>query len=224
MDIHKPKAAHSWREFAVEIGTIIVGILIALSLEQAVELSRGQHELAEARKALAAELGVNAGRVLQQTDQDPCIDVRLKLLEAWAAGTARVPSANLASIDNRPLLASLRTSAWEVTKTGAVAAHMPVSERLAYASIYDKLANQAAIITSERQGWIELSRFAGEDRLDAADAKALRQDIGLLRANDAGRRFNTPGIVADIARLGIKPTRYALPPGRTAHDLCDPPK
>ena len=37
MDIHKPKAAHSWREFLIEIGTIICGILIALALEQAVE-------------------------------------------------------------------------------------------------------------------------------------------------------------------------------------------
>ena len=34
MEIHKPKAAHSWREFLVEIGTIVIGILIALGLEQ----------------------------------------------------------------------------------------------------------------------------------------------------------------------------------------------
>lgn len=37
MEIHKPKAAHSWREFLVEIGTIVCGILIALGLEQVVE-------------------------------------------------------------------------------------------------------------------------------------------------------------------------------------------
>ena len=32
MDIHRPHAAHSWREFAIEIGTIVLGILIALGL------------------------------------------------------------------------------------------------------------------------------------------------------------------------------------------------
>ena len=36
MDIHKPHAAKNWREFAVEIGTIVVGILIALGLEQVI--------------------------------------------------------------------------------------------------------------------------------------------------------------------------------------------
>jgi hypothetical protein len=34
MDIHSPKAAHSIREFLIEIGTIICGILIALGLER----------------------------------------------------------------------------------------------------------------------------------------------------------------------------------------------
>ena len=33
MEIHKPKAAHSVREFLIEIGTIVCGILIALGLE-----------------------------------------------------------------------------------------------------------------------------------------------------------------------------------------------
>lgn len=36
MEIHKPKAAHSWREFLIEIGTIVCGILIALGLEQVI--------------------------------------------------------------------------------------------------------------------------------------------------------------------------------------------
>lgn len=38
MDIHKPKAAHSWREFLTEIGAIVCGILIAIRLERRVAL------------------------------------------------------------------------------------------------------------------------------------------------------------------------------------------
>jgi len=37
MEFHKPKPVHSWREFLTEVGTIVLGILIALSLEQMVE-------------------------------------------------------------------------------------------------------------------------------------------------------------------------------------------
>ena len=51
MDIHKPHAAKSWREFAVEIGTIVVGILIALGLEQVIESIHDRTIADEAREA-----------------------------------------------------------------------------------------------------------------------------------------------------------------------------
>ena len=33
MEIHKPKPVHNWRELLTEIGVVVIGILIALSLE-----------------------------------------------------------------------------------------------------------------------------------------------------------------------------------------------
>ena len=33
MDIHKPKPVHNWRELLTEIGTIVIGVLIALAAE-----------------------------------------------------------------------------------------------------------------------------------------------------------------------------------------------
>ena len=37
MDIHKPKPWRGWPEFLKEIGTIVIGVLIALGAEQGVE-------------------------------------------------------------------------------------------------------------------------------------------------------------------------------------------
>ena len=37
MEIHKPHAAKTWREFTVELATITAGILTALTLEQVIE-------------------------------------------------------------------------------------------------------------------------------------------------------------------------------------------
>ena len=56
MDIHKPKAAHSWREFLTEIGTIVCGILIALGLEQAIETAHWAEKVHEAKGAIHHEL------------------------------------------------------------------------------------------------------------------------------------------------------------------------
>ena len=223
MHIHKPKAAHGLREFAVEIGTIICGILIALSLEQLIDWSHARREVEEAREAVNSELASDSGRLASAASQDDCADVRLKLLEDWAAGKARIDSANLASIDNRPLIATLRASAWDIAKTGAVASHMSVADRLAYATIYDQIANQMTVIQGERAAWIQLGRYAGKVTLDAQEARELREDIGLIRANASARRLNTPRIEAAIAQLGVKPIPDGFPPGRDPHTLCAPP-
>ena len=37
MHFHLPKPLHGWREFAGEVGIIVLGVLIALSAEQVVE-------------------------------------------------------------------------------------------------------------------------------------------------------------------------------------------
>ena len=36
MEIHKPHAAKTWKEFFIELGTIVIGILIAIGLEQTI--------------------------------------------------------------------------------------------------------------------------------------------------------------------------------------------
>ena len=59
MEIHKPKAAHSWREFLTEIGTITCGILIALGLEGVVERSHHRHAAREAKSNLVREVTDN---------------------------------------------------------------------------------------------------------------------------------------------------------------------
>lgn len=56
LDVHPPhEAAHSWKDFFIHIATIVIGLLIAVGLEQTVEALHRHSELAETRKALAEE-------------------------------------------------------------------------------------------------------------------------------------------------------------------------
>lgn len=56
MHFHLPKPLHGWREFAGEVGIIVVGVLIALGAEQVVEHIHQRAELREAEDAMVAEL------------------------------------------------------------------------------------------------------------------------------------------------------------------------
>jgi hypothetical protein len=67
MHVHLPKPLHGWREFAGEVGIIVVGVLIALGAEQVVETIHWRNELAAERASLLQEAsdslsGVEHGR------------------------------------------------------------------------------------------------------------------------------------------------------------------
>ncbi|HWE46563.1 MAG TPA: hypothetical protein VG407_11090 [Caulobacteraceae bacterium] len=221
MHVHKPKIPHSLREFGAEIGVIVVGILIALAGEQLVVWVHGQQEVADAREALRSELSYDAAALKAMAAQDDCADARLSLLEAWGEGKARLNSTHLASMQNRPLLYTLKTTAWEVTTSSAIAGRMPLKDRLAFADVYDQLANEKSHVLDERRAWDLVARYAGKAALTADEARNLNADLGSVRVRDDDRRFNAPYILRAIARLGIKP--IGPPSDRDPHQLCEQP-
>jgi len=57
LEVHPPHASvHTWKDFLIHIATIVVGLLIAVGLEQSVVYLHKRHQLAEAREGLRAEL------------------------------------------------------------------------------------------------------------------------------------------------------------------------
>jgi hypothetical protein len=55
MHFHLPKPLHGWREFAGEVGIIVIGVLIALGAEQGVEALHNRAQVHEAIDKLHAE-------------------------------------------------------------------------------------------------------------------------------------------------------------------------
>ena len=56
LDVHPPhQATHSWKDFFIHIATIVVGLIIAVGLEQSVEAWRHHREAAELREQLHGE-------------------------------------------------------------------------------------------------------------------------------------------------------------------------
>jgi len=56
LDVHPPhESVHSWRDFFIHIATIVVGLIIAVGLEQTVEALHRHSERAELRESLQHE-------------------------------------------------------------------------------------------------------------------------------------------------------------------------
>ena len=73
LDIHPPhETVHTWRDFFIHIATIVIGLLIAVSLEQTVEFIQHRHSANEARKNIHEETSSDIDMLhfnLQQLDK-----------------------------------------------------------------------------------------------------------------------------------------------------------
>ena len=120
LDVHPPhNPAHSWKDFFIHIATIVVGLIIAVGLEQAVEFFHHRHQLHHFEDALRKESQLN----LQYTDNDILLlrevmhveeKNRDSLLASMATGS-RTP----VSLVDLPLTASAGGLHW-ISPTDAV--------------------------------------------------------------------------------------------------------
>ena len=63
LDVHPPHTStHTWRDFFIHIATIVIGLLIAVGLEQTVEYFHHRREAKDARTALRLEREINHSR------------------------------------------------------------------------------------------------------------------------------------------------------------------
>ena len=67
LDVHPPhNPTHNWRDFFIHIATIVIGLLIAIGLEQLVERIHHSNQAREAQESLHRESFAN--RALVQHD------------------------------------------------------------------------------------------------------------------------------------------------------------
>jgi hypothetical protein len=132
MHFHLPKPLHGWREFAGEVGIIVVGVLIALAAEQVVETIHWKDEVAGARRSLDAQLADAKFSSIERVRYQACISRQLDRLD------------DIVSASDRPKIYQLNlspirvwgTSAWESASASGAVAHMSADERNLYAGLF----------------------------------------------------------------------------------------
>jgi hypothetical protein len=206
MHFHLPKPLHGWREFAGEVGIIVIGVLIALGAEQALETIHGNRQVREFRGAVDHEISYDLGSYKQRLMLGPCVRARLAELDHVIASDRAGRPIEMHGLSRWPVSFSLRMSVW-TGRTGEVEARMPLQTRLAYASIYDDLANYDVHRVDERIAWQELGEFDDARDLSNSDLMRLRGIVSKLRWLDAIIVANWPEEAERGQALGIVPTR-----------------
>lgn len=222
MEIHKPKPIHGWRDFIKEIGSIVLGVSIALAAEQGVEWWHWEHELRETRQALRAELARAVGSFQYNIGVQDCSDRRLKEFAHWLDNSK--PGDRLPAIQptGGPPDYTLLFGAWEVAKSGQAAWRMPLAERLRYAHLYGSLSRFLERNSGNDTIWSQIAQFTGAEPLDHADRMRLRGLIGNAQTMGIILRSFGPYIMPDVRALAITPEKRPVMEPAQTRSFCQP--
>ena len=175
MDVHKPHAAKNWREFLVEIGTIVVGILIALGLEQVIESIHDRTIADEAREAVRAEVEENIYWVNNFAEAEPCKIKRLAEIDdilTRAEHGQPFPVAHNIGLIPHGKLTDLR---WEANAQAGRASLFTGDQQRDFDNIYYTTELLQQFWIKEDDVWAELRALNGQQRLTPDETHDFRK-------------------------------------------------
>lgn len=224
MDIHKPKPVHDIREFLGEITIIVIGVLIALGLEQAVEAWHWHHQIENTEQALRVDLLDTYDTALDRIAVSPCIDRRLDEIAAivdLAGATNRLPA--VGRLGSPPQWVGNQAT-WESALAGQTAEHLEIRRRRAYAEMFSFVARMDYDEKREADAWNALYTMVGPGRAVTPDEVAnWRADLGRARQESQTMallavRFQQLIETSPFGKVG-KP--HTTPP-RMVSSICGP--
>jgi hypothetical protein len=177
MHFHLPKPLHGWREFAGEVGIIVVGVLIALGAEQVVETIRWRTEAAEAEDTLDTQLVASKFAAYERIKFEACEARQLDRLDDLVTGSA---SPKVRQITLSPIRL-WSTSAWESAVASGAVAHMSPERRDLYAHLFNFTDTLRDMNSKEFDIVGEVRLLDRPRTLSANERDHLIEDIARLR-------------------------------------------
>jgi hypothetical protein len=170
LDVHPPhESVHTWRDFFIHIATIVIGLIIAVGLEQTVETIHRRHERTELLQRLHEESQqivkecAQSKAVLATRDQQ--ITSRIKQLQAvlWR---------NQALADTEPsrgpaVLQRPDDPIWRAARTSGLASRLTSDEINAYSEV--ETLSAKVEIAYDRMVVIHTDRIAFEHEFPGPD-------------------------------------------------------
>lgn len=168
MHFHLPKPLHGWREFAGEVGIIVLGVLIALAAEQAIETMRWHEKVNETKDLLNSELHDDGLSAYGWLATGRCLDQQLKAAD-FAVAAARSSGAIAATAPYKPELDVFTSDTWVNARSLEVADHMGPDAIRTYSRLFFFPTELQTNIVQLHQLAAELQPMAGGVRNVSSD-------------------------------------------------------
>lgn len=210
MHFHLPKPLHGWREFAGEVGVIVLGVVIALALEQVAEAISWNIRAREARTALRAEVGHGFVVAEERQAVAPCVDEQLRRVEAAIvnSGLQMKPIPIHADVFRYVVRAPARSwadSAWQGVIAEGTTPHLTDREREHLPIYYSQMQTVRMLGDAETAVLGDLLALSQPLRLDPQVQASFIRELEGERARNQAITTIDAQMMNRVERVGYVP-------------------
>ena len=216
---HIPKPLHGWREFVGEVGIIVLGVLIALGAEQAIEGVHDRQVAAQSRRDVRDEVGWNLGFYRSRMIESSCVASRIaELSKIVEQGT--VPKETVKWV-GRPVVFAPFVERWRAVTSSARTTLFPAAEQGRLDAIYAIFLSIEQESRNEQDAWTSLDTLEQiRGPIDAGTRFALLRALQQARQTDANFRVAGYYALFHAQRLGIASNFETAPRPGDVHSIC----
>ena len=227
MHFHLPKPLHGWREFAGEVGIIVVGVLIALGAEQLIERLQWRDKVHETTIQLDAELHRDAASAYDWLVVAPCIDGQLQAIDA-ALASARQTHRLRPTPAFTPPLEIFTEDTWLNARALQVADHLSPRQVQEYSSLFFLPRDLGGSVVELHKEGAELRSLSpGYAPISPEEVSAYQRQAGrvheLLDRIELGETLLLKELSAQAIGLSAEERRNALENRKWAGQCVSPP-
>jgi hypothetical protein len=208
MEIHKPKAVHSWREFLKEYAIIVLGVITALLGEQAVEKLHDRARATEARASIREEIARNLGYMNVREASEACMTRRLDEVDGLIATSAagKLPQEPLWI--GQPVAFIMLDGKYKAAIQSGAVSLFDDGEQAAYTSLYAMFVTYWEQSQAEMRTWADLRTLEKHPPPSPVLDWQLRSAVQQARNDRFDIELTRQVALQDAAGMGVTPARY----------------
>ncbi len=180
MDVHhRTGELRNLRDFVKEVAIIVLGVLIALAGEEAVQWLTWRHEVAIVTDSLDDELAYDLFAAQERVKIADCQRQTLDRLDELADSSKDTLVVRNAPVTRNRIWAS---SAWEAASASGALAHMPHDTRNDYANLFSFMPLFRQLNVRQEELWATIAAYRRPRKLTETSRDRFVEAVSQLRS------------------------------------------
>ena len=216
MHVSMPKPLHGWREFAGEVGVVLLGVLLALGAQQLVSDWQWRSEVRDADARISEELSFDVALAYERSAIDTCLRPRLTELRdellkndpTWPGSRVRLAD-DLFKSSFPPVYRTpgrpWALASWQNAQDSGVIGHFQPERAQQLGGLFETVALLKQRQSEEENMSESLGDLAFAGPINSAERRANLKTVASLDAIDALIVFDTGVLIQDAREAGIGP-------------------